>query len=258
MLNTRITEITRDKDRNENIRENEEDVLGRKKRMTFMDTLVLQHLSDSTSITKKEIREEVDTFMFEGHDTTGWGLTWATYLIGLNPDAQARVHEELDEIFDCEREITFEDLRRMKYLECCIKEAQRIYPSVPLLGRTITDDSAVLGGFKVPKGVAVIILPSLVHRDTKHWPQPERFKPERFQDEGARHPYAFIPFSAGPRNCIGQKFAVLEEKAILASLFRKFKVTSLDHRDRVKPSPALILKSKVPIRVRMELRSACR
>lgn len=103
-------------------------------------------------MSEEDIREEVDTFMFEGHDTTSMGICWSLYLIGLDQKVQAKVHEELDSIFgdDRERPINIDDLANMKYLECCIKEALRLFPSVPLIGRKLQNDT-VLAGYNIPR-----------------------------------------------------------------------------------------------------------
>lgn len=233
--------------------------LGRKKRIPFMDLLIQQHLADPSEFTELNIREEVDTFMFEGHDTTGWGLVWATYLLGLNPDAQEKVHQELDSVFgdDDMREFSMDDVKKLKYTEAVVKEAQRLYPSVPLLGRR-TKEPTKIGPHLIPSGVDVSVLVPVLHRNEEQFEDPERFRPERFFPENCkgRNAYSFIPFSAGPRNCIGQKFALLEEKILLASLFRKFKVTSLDPRDLIQMSALMITKSSKAIRVKLELRNS--
>lgn len=193
-----------------------------------------------------------------GHDTTAWGATWSIYLVGLYPDIQKKIFEELDSIFsdDKDRPITMEDLRNMKYIECVAKEAQRLFPSVPLYARTIEQDMPIYiktldRKVDIPAGLNVVVFPSAVHRCPDYWPNPEKFIPERFLPENikGKHPYAFIPFSAGPRNCIGQKFATFEEKAILASVFRRFKVQSIEPHDQIEILPALILKSGRPLKV---------
>lgn len=236
-----------------------EDKFSEKKRMPFMDTLIHQHLKDPTSLSEHDIREEVDTFMFEGHDTTGWAITWTTYLLGLHPDIQDKVQEELDTVFgtdpDVEKPFSMDSLRELKYLECVIKETLRLFPSVPFYGR-MTSEPLMIQGVKIPAGTAIGAVAYVVHRDPKHWLEPEKFIPERFLPENCNkmHPFAYIPFSAGPRNCIGQKFAVQEEKAILASLFRRYKVISLLPRDKLRITAALILKSQDPIPVKLERR----
>ncbi|XP_050392897.1 cytochrome P450 4V2 [Patella vulgata] len=225
----------------------------KKKRMAFLDMLL--HMSEP-SLTSEEIREEVDTFMFEGHDTTAAGINWATYLIGADQSIQERLQDELDSIFgDSERHPTMEDLKDMKYLECCIKESLRLYPSVPLFGRTLTED-AVIDGFTIPKGTTGNLVVSALHRDPEYFPDPDVYDPDRFSHDNAttRHPYAYIPFSAGLRNCIGQRFALLEEKVLLSTIFRNFKVESLQKRDELRPTGELILRPEKGIIVRLTSR----
>ncbi|GFT63725.1 cytochrome P450 4c3, partial [Nephila pilipes] len=118
----------------------DEDV-NTKKRKAFLDLLLDLHIKDNV-LTERDIREEVDTFMFAGHDTTAMGISWVLYNIGLRPDIQDRIHDELDRIFqdDKERPITTEDVREMKYLDCVLKESQRLYPSLPVIGRELEED----------------------------------------------------------------------------------------------------------------------
>ncbi|CAL1297495.1 unnamed protein product [Larinioides sclopetarius] len=168
----------------------------RKKRKAFLELLLEHHLKDP-SFTEEDIREEVDTFMFEGHDTTAMALSWTLYLLGTHPEIQKVVHDELDDIFqnDVERDVTRDDLSHMKYLECVIKETLRLYPSVPIIGRECN---------------------------------------ESFQ--------------------VGQKFAIMEEKTVLANILRRFRVISLDTRDKVLVQPNLTTKNVMPLRLRFEKR----
>ena len=230
-----------------------------KKREPFMDTLIRTHLKDPHEFTLLNIREEVDTFMFEGHDTTAWGVIWSTYLLGLHSECQEKLQAEIDAAYDSkdnDEDLDLEDLKmKLPYTEAVVKEAQRLYPSVPTFSRALKADMKIGKDIVVPAGCVVCLYPRVIHRNPNYWPEPERFIPERFMSNIKRHPYAFIPFSAGPRNCIGQKFAIFEEKALLAKIFRKFKVTSLDQRDRVEVTSSLILKAIDPIRLRLELRT---
>lgn len=145
--------------------------------------------------------------MFEGHDTTAAAMCWALHLIGSHPDVQNKLHEELDRVLGDADTPTFEQLKahELPYLEQVLKECLRLYPSVPAIGRELDHDLNVCG-YEVPKTATVLLLSFLVHRDPKYWPDPHTFDPERFSPENSahRHPYCYVPFSAGPRNCIGK------------------------------------------------------
>ncbi|XP_062594490.1 cytochrome P450 4V2-like isoform X2 [Saccostrea cucullata] len=222
----------------------EEDMYRSKgQRLAFLDMLLCK-TEDGSHMSMEDIREEVDTFMFEGHDTTAAAMNWAVHLIGADPQVQAKVHEELDQLFgDSDRPATMNDLKEMRYLECCIKEALRLFPSVPFFGRKLTEDCR-FDEYEIPKGTTVIITPPGLHRDTRYFPDPEKFDPDRFSPENSlkRHPYSYVPFSAGPRNCIGQKFALLEEKVMLSNIFRNFSVTSKQTREELLPIGDLIMR----------------
>uniref|UniRef100_A0A914X3R9 Uncharacterized protein n=2 Tax=Plectus sambesii TaxID=2011161 RepID=A0A914X3R9_9BILA len=216
--------------RNNNV--GDDDVDSKKQRLAFLDLLL--DLVDRQQMPMADVRPEVDTFMFEGHDTTSSAMTWTLHLLGCYPEVQRRVHAELDALFgDDARDITFEDIGSLKYLECCVKETLRLFPSVPMFTRVLKHDQPI-DGLVVPAGTQVVIVSYMVHRDPKHWPDPEVFDPDRFspQQTAGRHPYAFLPFSAGGRNCIGQRFAMMEEKTVLAWLLRYFEVESVQRRDQ--------------------------
>ncbi|GIX83082.1 cytochrome P450 4C1, partial [Caerostris extrusa] len=228
-----------------------------KERQALMDLLLDMHLNGQ-QLTEKDIQEEVDTFMFEGHDTTAMGIIFALYCIGLYPKIQERIHDELDAIFgnDSQRPISMDDVRNMKYLECTIKESQRLFPSVPVIGRKLNEDIEY-NGMVIPKDTTLHCNMVSVHRLESVYPNSEIFDPERFSTENSldRHPYAYIPFSAGPRNCIGQKFALLEEKVVVSTLLRYFKVVSLDPRDRFHVKVEFTLRPAQPVRMKFIARS---
>ncbi|XP_055594967.1 cytochrome P450 4C1-like [Uranotaenia lowii] len=230
-------------------------VYGAKKRLAFLD-LLLQWNVQNNQLTDDDVRQEVDTFMFEGHDTTTAGMSWALFLLGLHPDVQDLVHQEIDSIFDgSDRPATMKDLGEMKLLERCLKEALRLYPSVAFFGRTLSED-VTLGGYHIPQGTLLGIHAYHVHRDERFYPDPEKFDPDRFLPENTenRHPYAYIPFSAGPRNCIGQKFAILEEKSVLAAVLRKYRIRSANTREEQLINVELITRPKDGIRLYLEKR----
>ena len=238
---------------NANKTSNDEDKsLGIKEKKAFLDYLLEENIKNENVIDEKGIQEEVDTFMFEGHDTTAVSIVWALYLLGLNKTAQNKVHEELDSIFgdDHDRQITTEDISKLKYLECCIKESMRIIPTVFMVGRQVINNLKI-GEYNIPKGTTVNIDFYSLHHDPQQFPQPEKYIPERFLPENSskRHPFAFVPFSAGPRNCIGQKFAFHEMKIILADILRNFQIKSLDPIDKIVYKVELVVRPKVPIRI---------
>ncbi|KAK4879369.1 hypothetical protein RN001_007515 [Aquatica leii] len=198
-----------------------------KTKVVLMD-LLLQQNEKFETFTDVEIREEVDTFMFAGSDTTASALTFAIYCLAENHLVQVRVVEELNKIFgdDPLRPITFNDIQSMKYLEAVIKEVLRVYPPVPYYSRT-SETEINFDDYIIPKDTCVLMNIYGVHHDPKLFPDPESFKPERFLskniDEGNN--YGYFPFSSGPRNCIGQKFAMLEIKTALAVLLRHYEFT---------------------------------
>uniref|UniRef100_A0AAV2LF52 Cytochrome P-450AROM n=1 Tax=Knipowitschia caucasica TaxID=637954 RepID=A0AAV2LF52_KNICA len=246
-------------DRAENISniESDSDTDG-KKRRAFLDMLLKATDEEGNSMSHQDIQEEVDTFMFEGHDTTAAAMNWALHLLGSHPEVQQKVHQELDQVFGTsERPINTEDLKKLKYLECVIKEGLRLYPSVPFFARTICQDTTIKG-YKVPKGSNVILFTYVLHRDPRYFPDPEEFRPERFFPENSvgRPAYAYIPFSAGLRNCIGQRFAMMEEKVVLASILRNFTVEACQKRHELHPVGELILRPEKGIWIKLEKRTS--
>ncbi|XP_047740628.1 cytochrome P450 4c3-like, partial [Hyalella azteca] len=206
----------------------EPQIIGAKKRLAFLDLLLEASESSDARLTDEDLREEVDTFMFEGHDTTAAALSFTIYLLGRHPQIQARVVQELNDVLgEGDVTITTDALRDLKLLEACIKEALRIFPSVPFVGRKLLKP-ATLNGYELPAGTNVIAMIYCIHRDPEQFPNPEEFNPDRFLGDEVtkRHPYSYVPFSAGPRNCIGQKFALMEEKVMMAHFLRTYEVTA--------------------------------
>ncbi|KAI9552443.1 hypothetical protein GHT06_022809 [Daphnia sinensis] len=228
-----------------------------KKNLIFMD-LLLKEGDVNGNFNPVEMRDEVSSMMAGGHDTTALAFTWFLYLISRNPDKQKLIVDELNNVFgDSDRPCTTQDLAELKYLECCIKETLRLYPSIPFMLRRLPEDVEI-GGYVLPKGVTIGMMVYGMHHNPEVYPDPEEFKPERFFPENSvdRHPYAFIPFSAGPRNCIGQKFAMLELKVVLAHLLRQFQFSVSDPTEpMIIPLLETTLKPKSPVNLIVTKRS---
>ncbi|XP_010220976.1 PREDICTED: cytochrome P450 4V2 [Tinamus guttatus] len=229
---------------------------GPQKRKAFLDMLLSATDEEGNKLNYRDIREEVDTFMFEGHDTTATGMNRALYLLGHHPEVQRKVHRELDEVFGkSERPVTMDDLKKLRYLESVVKEALRLFPPVPLFARSLRED-CYIKGYQVPKGTNVVVVTYALHRHPEIFPDPEEFRPERFFPESCkgRHPYVYVPFSAGPRNCIGQRFAQMEEKALLALILRRFWVECCQKPEELGLTGELILRPNNGIWIQLKRR----
>lgn len=225
--------------------DNEDKFYTSKKRLAFLD-LLLEYSQGGKVLSDNDIQEEVDTFMFEGHDTTSAGIFWTLYILGMAPHIQKKVHKEVDDVFgdgNADKDLTSEDIKNLKYLGCVCKEALRMIPSVPIISRILTEDLHC-GDYTVPAGVECAVVLAVVHKDENCWSKPEIFDPDRFLPENSRdrHPYAYVPFSAGPRNCIGQKFALMEEKVVVAHVMRHFSIKTLHMADDRRATAELILR----------------
>ncbi|XP_057313640.1 cytochrome P450 4C1-like [Hydractinia symbiolongicarpus] len=218
----------------------------------FLDMLL--DLYDEGEIDIDGIREEVDTFMFEGHDTTATGLAWILYLLGRHPEVQKKLHAEIDSV-DTRCGNVIEKIRELKYLEYVIKEGLRLHPPVSLFARLVEKDT-VIGEHVIPSGTEIGLDVYALHSNPEYWDEPERFNPDRFSEEKflKRNPYCYVPFSAGSRNCVGQKFAMLEEKIFLFNVMSNFYLTSIQHKDEVEECFEIIHKSNNGLMVKFSSR----
>nr|NP_001352304.1 cytochrome P450 4C1-like [Cyphomyrmex costatus] len=222
----------------------------RKKRLALLDLLIAA--SREGLLTDLDIREEVDTFMFEGHDTTAKGICFALLLLAEHKDIQNRVRDEIKTAMEENgKKFTINILHNLSYLDRCLKETLRLYPSVYFISR-ITAEDVKLQSYIIPVKTIVHLNIYGLHRDPNFWPNPEIFDPDRFLFEKIRnrHPYSYLPFSAGPRNCIGQRFAMLEMKAIIASLIHNFYLEPIDYLKDLRMEVDLVLRPAHPLRVR--------
>ncbi|EFN67210.1 Cytochrome P450 4g15 [Camponotus floridanus] len=235
----------------------DENDIGEKRRLAFLE-MMIDLKKNGEKMTDKEIWEEVNTIMFEGHDTTAAGSSFTLCALGNHQDIQARVHEELDTIFgDSDRQCTFQDTLEMKYLERVILESLRLFPPVPLIARKLNEDVQIItGDYILPKDATIVIPQFIVHRAEKYYPNPTVFNPDNFLPEKMqqRHYYAFIPFSAGPRSCVGRKYAMLKLKVLLSTILRNYRVISNVADDNFVLQADIILKRHDGFKIKLEPR----
>nr|WKR34927.1 cytochrome P450 CYP4Q84 [Monolepta hieroglyphica] len=217
---------------------------SKRKKLAFLDLLLNSKFTDGI-IDDEGIKDEVNTFMFEGHDTTSSSICFTLMLLANHPNFQEQIYQEIITVLgDSDKDPDLNELNELKLMERFIKESLRLYPSVPLITRKHEKESYI-NEYLIPKDVELLIHIYDIHRNPKHWPDPERFDPDRFLPENCvgRHPYAYIPFSAGPRNCIGQRFAMLELKAVLCGILRNFVLEPVDTRDTIEMIIELVLRT---------------
>jgi len=231
--------------------------VGEKKRMAFLD-LLIESAQNGVVMTDQDIKEEVDTIMFEGHDTTAAGSSFFLCMMGLHQDIQAKVVEELDSIFgDSDRPATFQDTLEMKYLERCLLETLRMYPPVPSIARQLNEEAKMPStGVVIPAGCTVIVATVKLHRRPDIYPNPTVFNPDNFLPEVSanRHYYAYVPFSAGPRSCVGRKYAMLKLKILLSTLLRNYRINATIPEKDFKLTADIILKRADGFKISLEPR----
>jgi len=212
---------------------------------------------DGSKMSEQEVRDQLVTLFLAGHETTSHALTWTLYLLSQNPAAAVRLREELDAVLDG-RPATFEDLPKLVYTEQVLQEAMRLYPPVFSVARRAKEDTEI-GGYRVPAGSEVMLWIYFTHRDARWFPDPTAFRPERFEPESeAKIPrYAYMPFGAGPRACIGKSFAMMEAKLILATLAARYSF-ELARGHRVIAQPRITLVPKHGMKMILRARESGR
>jgi len=240
VLDTRIQAIIRDRRQNKD------------ERGDLLDMLMAARDADTgQGMTDEQLHHEIAVMMFAGHETTAAALTWTFYLLSQNPAVLARLRAELDANL-AGRVPAVRDLPHLPYNRMVVDEALRLYP--PALGitrQTIAPDE--VGGYRIPAGAGVSMIFFNVHRDPRFWDNPERFDPERFTPErsAGRPPFAYLPFGAGPRLCIGNQFALTEAQIVLAAITQRFDFELLPGHP-VRPDPLFITRTSdgLPMTVR--------
>jgi cytochrome P450 len=201
----------------------------------------------------KELRDEILTILLAGHETVANVLAWTWYLLARHPDAEARLHQELDRVLGG-RAPAFADLAALEWTRMVIEEAMRLYPPAHTISRTAVAQDRI-GGVRVPAGALITISAYVTHRNPELWRAPERFEPERFapQAVAGRHRFAYLPFGGGPRICIGNGLAMAEAKAIVATVAQRYRVRLVPGRV-VEPIGLITLRPKRGVWVTLERR----
>jgi cytochrome P450 len=202
---------------------------------------------------ERELIDEVMTLIVAGHETTASGLNWTWYLLSQHPEAEARLHAEID----AAPELATPGLAQMEalgYTRQVVNEALRLYPPGWLLSRR-TIEADVLGGYPVPAGSNVLLPLYLVHRHPGFWQDPEAFSPERFapEQEAERSRFAYMPFAAGPRHCIGESFALYEMLMHLYKIARRYRLIWVPDKP-LQLEAQINLRSRFPLHMRLERR----
>jgi cytochrome P450 len=194
-------------------------------------------------MTPREVRDQVVTIFLAGHETTAVALTWIWYVLSQRPEAEARMHAELDAVL-AGRAPDAADLPRLIFTRALVQEVMRLYPPVPNLLARRAAQADTVAGVRIPRGAMVAVTPWIVHRHRRLWDDPERFDPERFLGGGpaGRPRLAYIPFGAGPRVCIGAQLAMTEIMLALATLAQRYRprlgggqTVELQHRVTLRP-----------------------
>lgn len=201
----------------------------------------------------KQLRDEMLTLFLAGHETTANALTWTWFLLSQHPEAEAKLCEELDRVLDG-RAPEVSDLAKLPYTEMVIRESMRLYPPAPAVAREPLAE-VTIAGYRIREGSLLSINTYAMQRDPRFYDDAERFYPERFSEgwEERIPRYAYLPFGAGPRVCIGNGFAMMEARLILATVAQRYKL-SLEPSQKVVPMQVITLKPRGPVRMRLERR----
>jgi cytochrome P450 len=219
-------------------------------------SMLLSARDDETGagMTDRQLRDEVLTMLLAGHETTSLALSWTYYLLSQHPDVERHIADEVDRVIGDGRP-GFEHLERLTCTRRAIEESLRLYPPAWGFSRQALGDDEI-GGYRITRGSLVFVIPFVVHRRPKLWPEPERFDPDRFapEHESARPRFAYIPFGGGPRGCIGSQFAMMEAQLIVAAIAQRYRVELLPDQ-HIRPEPLITLRPAPGIRAILEKRA---
>jgi cytochrome P450 len=206
---------------------------------------------DGSRMSDKQLRDEVMTFLLAGHETTALAVSWSWHLLAQSPEAEQQLHAELDRVL-AGRTPEFSDLRSLSYAERVIKESMRLYPPAWSLARTVVKELEI-AGYRIPAGANVVMSTWIMHRDPRYFPHPTKFDPDRWLSEKSQKlpRFAYFPFGGGPRQCIGNSFAMMEATLLLATIAQRFQFRAVPGH-LVVPVPSFTLRPKYGIKMILE------
>jgi cytochrome P450 len=226
---------------------------GRQEADLISMLLAARDEGDGQGMTDEEIRDEIVTIFLAGHETTATLLSWTWHALSQHREIRRRLEAELAEVLGG-RPPTFDDLPRLTYARRILDEALRLYPPAWMFARTAVADDEI-GGYAVPAGATIFLSPYVTQRSPEFWPEPEAFDPERFRPEAveARHKFAYFPFAAGPRKCIGDQFALVESTLLLATISQRYRLRAVPGYT-VRPTPLATLRPRPGLLMTLEAR----
>ena len=227
-----------------------------KQREPFIDILIHEHLKNPSTFTVKKMRDEINTFSLAGVDTAVWSISYTLLLLGHHEHVQEKLYEEISQVlsdndFD---QLTTEMISKLPYLNAVYNESLRLYPPAPIMGRAAEQDITI-GDKVVPRGAQLLLNIRALQRDARYWPDPHRFKPDRFLSSSSVS-HAFFPFAAGPRNCVGQKYAKIVSKAIIMRILQEYRIRSITQLDEILTFSGPLLHTETPIKLQLDRRHA--
>ncbi|NJN15732.1 MAG: cytochrome P450 [Oscillochloris sp.] len=223
-------------------------------RADLLAMLMAARDEDGSAMSDKQLRDEAVTLFLAGHETTALALSWTFLLLSRNPQARERLEQELDRVL-AGRTPMLEDLPQLSYTGLVLKESMRIYPPAWILSPRVSAADTTIGGYRTPAGTQLVISPWVTQRDPRWFAEPERFIPERWEDglEQRLPRFAYFPFGGGPRQCIGQSFALMEATLILATIAARYRLEPLPGRT-ITPQPAITLRPVEGLHVTLQKR----